>query len=73
MNTPTLAVEPLWTSEDVAKYLRVSKVYIQRLTNRELIPVTRIGRACRYSPERIKRWIEACTRLERRSIAMRRR
>lgn len=51
---------PLWTIEDVAAYLAVSKRTIERARNRgDLPPAIRIGRAVRYRASAVIAWADA--------------
>ena len=48
----------LWTCREAATALHVSERTLWALTKEGKIPCVRIGRAVRYDPEDIKRWIE---------------
>lgn len=47
--------EPLWTIDDVAAYLRVSRATVRRWTNAGLLPCYRLGgnRERRFAPEAV--------------------
>lgn len=47
--------EPMWTSDDVAKHLQVSKSWVEHAAPRGLIPSVMIGRLRRFRPEDIRR------------------
>ena len=49
----------LWTSRQAAKALAISERKLWDLTDQGAIPCIRIGRAVRYDPADIRRWIEA--------------
>ena len=50
--------EHLWTVEDVATYLQVKAETVRELSRQGIIPGFRVGRLWRYTPERIRQWIE---------------
>jgi excisionase family DNA binding protein len=50
-------VEPLWTIEDVAGYLRVSVETLYRWRHRRTgPPAARVGRHLRYDPAAVREW-----------------
>lgn len=58
------AIEPLWTVEDAAKYLRKSKRWVQYAllvpeTEPGSMPHIRIGRNVRFEPAALREWIVA--------------
>lgn len=60
MNRPTTTPEPLLIGRDAAcRVLDIGRRKLWELTNRGLIPHVRVGRAIRYSPESLRRWIAA--------------
>ncbi len=48
------ALPDVATSEEAARYLRVSKATLLRLVNRGLIPAAKIGRQWRFSKKTIR-------------------
>jgi excisionase family DNA binding protein len=54
MNAPdSKPTETLWTAEDTARYLRVSKCWVYRRVESGELPHGRIGGCLRFSPSRI--------------------
>ena len=49
----------LMTTDEVAKYLRLSKASIYRLVKSKQIPVSRIGRQLRFRKDVIDKWLAA--------------
>ena len=49
--------EQLWTSEDVAKFLQVSKSWVEHAAPKGLIPSHVIGRMRRFVPSEIKAFV----------------
>jgi len=49
----------LLTARDAAKFLAISPRKLWQLTNCGDIPCVRIGRAVRYDPFDLRRWIDA--------------
>lgn len=47
--------EPLWTSEDVARHLQVSRSWVEHNAPRGVIPSIMIGRMRRFRPAEIRR------------------
>jgi excisionase family DNA binding protein len=60
MNTidPAKNLRLLWTSRETAAALSISERTLWKLTNAGDIPCVRIGRAVRYDPADVSRWIE---------------
>jgi excisionase family DNA binding protein len=50
------SVDPLWTTGDVARFLRCSKRQIPRLRE-EGLPSIRIGGLVRFVPDQVKSWL----------------
>src|SRR5690606_27522535 len=48
----------VWTVDDVAKQLKVSKRHIFRLVKDRKIPYAKVGRSLRFSPRKIAIWID---------------
>jgi excisionase family DNA binding protein len=48
-----VALRPLWTVDDLARYLRVSKRTITRRVADGSLPAVRTGRLVRFDPERV--------------------
>lgn len=56
--TKPLEPEPLWTVEETARYLNMSKSWVYRHTENGEIPHAKFGRITRYSPARIRQYQE---------------
>lgn len=55
-------MEPLWTVDDVAAYLRVPvKTLYQWKWQGEGPPVGKVGRALRYDPAEVRAWFLSTT------------
>lgn len=54
MATPS--PEPLWTVEDVARYLRLEAETIRAMARRDELPAIKVGRVWRFRGEEIKIW-----------------
>jgi excisionase family DNA binding protein len=50
--------EPLWTVDETARYLNMSKNWVYRRTEAGEIPHGKFGRVIRYSPQRIREYAE---------------
>lgn len=48
--------EPLWTVDETAKFLNMSKNWVYRRTEAGEIPHGKLGRVIRYSPARIREY-----------------
>lgn len=48
----------VWTTEDVARELKVSIRHVYRLTSENKIPFAKIGRLVRFSPDQIVEWLK---------------
>ncbi len=48
----------VWTFDDVARELQCSKRLVEKLVQKDRIPHAKVGRLVRFSPARIKEWIE---------------
>ena len=61
----TVPVEPLWTIDEVAAYLRVSVATVRRWTNKGQLPCYRLGdnKQRRFSKDAVLAFVE--TRLQR--------
>jgi excisionase family DNA binding protein len=46
--------EPLWTSDDVARFLAVSRSWVEHNAPRGVIPSVKIGRMRRFVPSEIR-------------------
>ncbi|GAA2689624.1 DNA binding domain-containing protein, excisionase family [Actinosynnema pretiosum] len=52
-------IDPLWTVEDVAAYLRVPvKTLYQWKWRGEGPPVRKIGKHLRYVPDQVRAWVD---------------
>lgn len=49
--------EHLWTAEDVAAYLRVSRSWVYQATERGELPCLRFCRHLRFDPQAIRAWL----------------
>lgn len=49
--------EVLWKAEDVAAVIRLPRASVYELVRSGTLPVVRIGRLVRFSPDQIARWI----------------
>ncbi len=58
MNATKPEPEPLWTVEETARYLNMSRSWVYRHTESGEIPHAKFGRITRYSPERIRQYQE---------------
>ena len=53
-----LDTEPLWTVEEVAKYLRLSPTTVRAMARRGYLPARKVGRVWRFLPSAVKTWIQ---------------
>ena len=51
-------IEPLWTTQDVARYLRVKPATVLALARKKEIPAIRVGRVYRFRRSEIVHWLE---------------
>lgn len=51
-------LEPLWTSLDVAAYLRLKRSTVLTMARNKQIPAIRVGRIYRFRKSDINRWLE---------------
>lgn len=58
----------LLRTREVAQYLAISERKLWELTNRGDIPCVRVGRAVRYDPADLQRWIEEKKRSNPKSV-----
>lgn len=56
MNTNT--AEPLWTADDVAAYLKVSRSWVYHRAESGRLPHVRVGGLIRFQPHEIRAFIE---------------
>lgn len=55
-------LEPLWTIEETARYLRVSIAYLRRAVRLNQVPFVRVGtRACRFRRCDLDGWLGVST------------
>ncbi len=52
-------MDQLLTLQQVASYLNVSPKTVRRLVARRAIPCVRLGRALRFQPADVSRWVSA--------------
>ena len=50
----TTLMEPLWTVEDVANYLRLKQETVRMMARANKIPASKVGKAWRFRPSDIK-------------------
>jgi excisionase family DNA binding protein len=48
------APAPLWTADEVANHLKVSKRYVWRLARTGQLTHTRLGRSLRFDPRQVQ-------------------
>ena len=48
-----------WTEEDCAHFLQVDKELLRKLRQRGGPPFVKVGRAVRYIPAHVSRWLDA--------------
>lgn len=58
--------EPLWTADDVARFLSVSATTVRAWQQAHRLPFIKIGGTVRFVPEDIRRWAAPDRRLSRR-------
>ncbi len=47
----------VWSVEDLARELKISRSYIYKLISKDKIPFAKVGRLVRFSPERVYEWL----------------
>jgi excisionase family DNA binding protein len=50
----TLDTEPLWTVEDVAKYLRLKQETVRMMARTNKLPALKVGKAWRFRSSEVK-------------------
>ena len=50
--------ESLWTSRDVAAFLRIGRDAVHEMANNRDLPSLRVGSRIRFVPEEIRAWLE---------------
>lgn len=60
-----IQMEKLLTIEEVAEALGVSKSTVKTWASRRIIPVIKMGRLSRVSPEALREWMEQNTEYDR--------
>ena len=53
------STEPLWTVEDVARYLRLEPNTVREMARDRKLPAIKVGRVWRFRARDIKAWLEA--------------
>ena len=48
----------IWTVEDVARFLKISKSYAYKLAELGKIPYVKLGKSLRFDKEDVIRWFE---------------
>lgn len=61
-------MERLLTVAEAAEFLRTSRVWIYRQTERGLLPHLKIGRLTRFDPQALARWSKAQGRSAERRV-----
>ena len=59
-NTPVhmeSTTEPLWTVDDVAKYLRLEPETVRKMARNGRLPAIKVGRVWRFKREKVKEWV----------------
>jgi putative molybdopterin biosynthesis protein len=51
--------EPLWTLDDMANFLRISKVTLYRMVKKGDVPHVRVGKKIYFIKAGVQRWLEA--------------
>ena len=59
--------EPLLTTEQVARYLKVDKFTVYRLVSQKKIPAFRVGNQWRFKQEMIEAWLLKNLNVKRKS------
>jgi excisionase family DNA binding protein len=52
-------IEPLWTPDQVAERLQLSRQHIYRLCGEHRLPFLRVGNSLRFRAADIEAWLEA--------------
>lgn len=55
--TNTGPTEPLWTPDDVADFLKVSRSWVYQQAERGVLPCLRFCRRLRFDPRAIRRFV----------------
>lgn len=58
-NSPSDSEDLLWSTADVANYLRCSERQVYNLRKRGL-PILHVGGLIRFDPEAVRRWLSEC-------------
>lgn len=53
----TTVVEPLWTVEDVANFLRLKPETVRIMARDSKLPCIKVGRAWRFNSKEIHEWV----------------
>jgi len=56
---PSVPAEGLWTLARLSQFLGIHERTVRRLVERRSIPCVRFGRAVRFLPSDVFRWLEA--------------
>ncbi|MGV3625829.1 MAG: helix-turn-helix domain-containing protein [Archangium sp.] len=59
MSARLAEVEPLWTVEDVARMLSMSKQWVYKHAELGALPCVRLGAALRFRPQEIREYLDA--------------
>ncbi len=56
MTVPHVQAEPLWTVDDVSRYLKASRSWVYQKAEAGLLPSLRIGGLLRFDPVVVQAW-----------------
>lgn len=56
-----MRAEPLWTTEDVARFLSISERTVRSWQQGHRLPYLKIGGTIRFVPEEIRSWAQSLT------------
>ena len=56
MTGPHVQAEPLWTVDDVSRYLKASRSWVYQKAEAGLLPCLRIGGFLRFDPAVVQAW-----------------
>lgn len=64
-----LAEDTLWTANDVARYLKVSRSWVYHRAESGQLPHSRVGGLIRFQPDEIRSFGSTCGRAKSLSLA----
>jgi excisionase family DNA binding protein len=56
LTSPHAQAEPLWTADDVGRYLKASRSWVYQKAEAGLLPCLRIGGLLRFDPAVVQAW-----------------